>query len=47
MMPRLEPAIEGFTPDALRAWSEAPTITFVGTSGRVFLAFNSLLLRSG
>jgi uncharacterized flavoprotein (TIGR03862 family) len=36
-MPRLAPAIEAFSPDALRAWSEAlGQPTFVGSSGRVF-----------
>ena len=35
--PRLQAAIEAFSPDALRAWSEAlGEPTFVGTSGRVF-----------
>jgi uncharacterized flavoprotein (TIGR03862 family) len=35
--PRLKPAIEAFTPSALREWSEAlGQPTFVGTSGRVF-----------
>ncbi len=35
--PRLRAAIEAFSPDALRAWSEAlGEPTFVGTSGRVF-----------
>jgi uncharacterized flavoprotein (TIGR03862 family) len=35
--PRLAAAIEAFSPDALRAWSEAlGQLTFVGTSGRVF-----------
>lgn len=34
---RLAPAIEAFSPDALRAWSEAlGQPTFVGSSGRVF-----------
>jgi uncharacterized flavoprotein (TIGR03862 family) len=34
---RLQPAIEAFPPDALRAWSEAlGEPTFVGSSGRVF-----------
>ncbi|UPK30565.1 TIGR03862 family flavoprotein [Bradyrhizobium sp. 195] len=34
---RLQTAIESFSPDALRAWSEAlGEPTFVGTSGRVF-----------
>src|SRR5215472_3195543 len=34
---RLEPAISGFPPDRLRAWSEAlGQQTFVGSSGRVF-----------
>src|SRR4051812_32714446 len=36
-MPRLAAAIEAFTPEALRAWSEAlGQPTFVGSSGRVF-----------
>jgi uncharacterized flavoprotein (TIGR03862 family) len=36
-MPDLAPAIEAFSPDALRAWSEAlGQPTFVGSSGRVF-----------
>jgi uncharacterized flavoprotein (TIGR03862 family) len=36
-MPRLAAAIEAFSPNALRAWSEAlGQPTFVGTSGRVF-----------
>jgi uncharacterized flavoprotein (TIGR03862 family) len=36
-MRHLAPAIEMFTPDALRAWSEAlGQPTFVGSSGRVF-----------
>jgi uncharacterized flavoprotein (TIGR03862 family) len=36
-MPRLAPAIEAFSPDALRDWSEAlGQPTFVGSSGRVF-----------
>lgn len=36
-VPRLQPAIEAFPPDALRAWSEAlGQETFVGSSGRVF-----------
>lgn len=36
-MPRLAPAIEAFSPDNLRAWSEAlGQPTFVGSSGRVF-----------
>jgi uncharacterized flavoprotein (TIGR03862 family) len=36
-MPHLAPAIEAFSPDALRAWSEAlGQPTFVGSSGRVF-----------
>jgi uncharacterized flavoprotein (TIGR03862 family) len=36
-MPRLAPAIEAFSPDSLRAWSEAlGQPTFVGSSGRVF-----------
>jgi uncharacterized flavoprotein (TIGR03862 family) len=36
-MPRLAPAIDAFTPDTLRAWSEAlGQPTFVGSSGRVF-----------
>lgn len=35
--PRLQAAIEAFSPEALRAWSEAlGEPTFVGTSGRVF-----------
>src|SRR5262245_23664885 len=35
--PRLSSAIEAFSPDALRAWSEAlGQPTFVGSSGRVF-----------
>ncbi len=35
--PRLQAAIEAFSPDALRAWSEVlGEPTFVGTSGRVF-----------
>jgi hypothetical protein len=35
--PRLEPAISGFPPDRLRAWSEdLGQKTFVGSSGRVF-----------
>ncbi len=35
--PQLQPAIEAFPPDALRAWSEAlGQPTFVGSSGRVF-----------
>jgi uncharacterized flavoprotein (TIGR03862 family) len=35
--PQLQPAIETFPPDALRAWSEAlGQPTFVGSSGRVF-----------
>jgi uncharacterized flavoprotein (TIGR03862 family) len=35
--PRLEPAISGFPPDRLRAWSDAlGQTTFVGSSGRVF-----------
>jgi len=35
--PRLAAAIEAFSPDALRAWSEAlGQPTFVGSSGRVF-----------
>src|SRR5271166_5518263 len=34
---RLQPAIEAFPPDALRAWSAAlGETTFVGSSGRVF-----------
>src|SRR6476646_10602898 len=34
---RLEPAITEFSPDRLRAWSEAlGQTTFVGSSGRVF-----------
>jgi hypothetical protein len=36
-MPKLQPAIEVFPPDALRAWSEGlGQPTFVGSSGRVF-----------
>jgi hypothetical protein len=36
-MPRLQPAIEAFSPEALRAWSdELGQPTFVGSSGRVF-----------
>jgi uncharacterized flavoprotein (TIGR03862 family) len=36
-MPHLAPAIEAFSPDALRAWSEVlGQPTFVGSSGRVF-----------
>src|SRR4051812_49895864 len=36
-MPRLAPVITGFSPDALRAWSEAlGEPTFVGSGGRVF-----------
>jgi hypothetical protein len=36
-MPRLAPAIEAFSPEALREWSEAlGQPTFVGSSGRVF-----------
>ncbi len=36
-MPWLTPAIEAFSPDALREWSEAlGQPTFVGSSGRVF-----------
>ncbi len=36
-VPKLQAAIEAFSPDALRAWSEAlGEPTFVGTSGRVF-----------
>jgi uncharacterized flavoprotein (TIGR03862 family) len=36
-MPQLQPAIESFSPDALRAWSEElGQPTFVGSSGRVF-----------
>ena len=36
-MPHLAPAIEAFSPDSLRAWSEAlGQPTFVGSSGRVF-----------
>jgi len=36
-MPRLAPAIDAFSPEALRAWSEAlGQPTFVGSSGRVF-----------
>ncbi|MGL9618223.1 TIGR03862 family flavoprotein [Bradyrhizobium sp. U531] len=35
--PKLQAAIDAFSPDALRAWSEAlGEPTFVGTSGRVF-----------
>src|SRR3984893_1121445 len=35
--PRLEPAITGFPPDLLRAWSETlGQKTFIGSSGRVF-----------
>jgi uncharacterized flavoprotein (TIGR03862 family) len=35
--PRLQPAIEAFTPEALRAWADAlGQPTFVGSSGRVF-----------
>src|ERR1700730_13856039 len=35
--PRLEPAITGFPPDRLRAWSKAlGQKTFIGSSGRVF-----------
>src|SRR6195256_152287 len=35
--PRLAPAIEAFSPDALRAWSAAlGQPTFIGSSGRVF-----------
>lgn len=35
--PKLQAAIEAFSPDALRAWSEAlGEPTFIGTSGRVF-----------
>jgi uncharacterized flavoprotein (TIGR03862 family) len=35
--PRLAPAIDAFTPDSLRGWSEAlGQPTFVGSSGRVF-----------
>ncbi|WP_084777576.1 NAD(P)/FAD-dependent oxidoreductase [Bradyrhizobium sp.] len=35
--PRLQAAIEAFSPDSLRAWSEAlGEPTFVGSSGRVF-----------
>src|SRR4030081_2804807 len=35
--PHLAPAIEAFSPDSLRAWSEAlGQPTFVGSSGRVF-----------
>ena len=35
--PRLEPVISAFSPDRLRAWSEAlGQPTFVGSSGRVF-----------
>jgi uncharacterized flavoprotein (TIGR03862 family) len=36
-MPHLKPAIEAFSPEALRDWSEAlGQPTFVGSSGRVF-----------
>jgi uncharacterized flavoprotein (TIGR03862 family) len=36
-MPQLAPPIEAFSPDNLRAWSEAlGQVTFVGSSGRVF-----------
>ncbi len=36
-MPNLAPAIEAFSPEALRTWSEAlGQPTFVGSSGRVF-----------
>jgi len=36
-LPRLRAAVEAFSPDALRAWSEhLGQPTFVGTSGRVF-----------
>src|ERR1700690_3854284 len=36
-MPNLAAAIQAFSPDALRAWSEAlGQPTFVGSSGRVF-----------
>ena len=36
-MPHLKSAVEAFSPDALRAWSEAlGQPTFVGSSGRVF-----------
>lgn len=36
-MPHLQPAVEAFPPDALRAWSEGlGQSTFVGSSGRVF-----------
>src|SRR5881628_3100698 len=36
-MPRLASAIEAFSPDALREWSEAlGQPTFIGSSGRVF-----------
>src|SRR6187402_454503 len=36
-MPYLAPAIEAFSPDDLRAWSDAlGQPTFVGSSGRVF-----------
>jgi uncharacterized flavoprotein (TIGR03862 family) len=36
-MPQLQPAIEAFPPEALRAWSEAlGQETLVGSSGRVF-----------
>ena len=35
--PALAPAIRGFSPEALRAWSAALGVeTFIGTSGRVF-----------
>src|SRR3978361_1820043 len=35
--PKLQAAIDTFTPDALRAWSEAlGEPTFIGSSGRVF-----------
>ena len=38
-MPRLRPAIEAFSPTALRAWCEGlGQATFVGSSGRVFPA---------
>jgi uncharacterized flavoprotein (TIGR03862 family) len=38
-MPRLRPAIEAFSPVALRTWSEGlGQATFVGSSGRVFPA---------
>jgi uncharacterized flavoprotein (TIGR03862 family) len=36
-MPQLAPAIEAFSPEALREWSEAlGQLTFVGSSGRIF-----------